>query len=71
MINDIFITKKKILQQAYHAATVIRQMQRMALNSGGSSGRSCSSNSNNATNDANDANAQQSSCVNGGPNNNK
>lgn len=30
----------KLLQQAYHAATVIRQMQRMALNSGGSGGRS-------------------------------
>lgn len=27
-------------KQAYHAATVIRQMQRMALNSGGSGGRS-------------------------------
>lgn len=62
-------------KQAYHAATVIRQMQRMALSSGGSSGRSpignrpnsCgSSNSNNNSNpdDQNSSNDQQS-CVNG------
>lgn len=47
-------------KQAYHAATVIRQMQRMALSSssGGSSGRSPIGNRCDSTN---------SSCVNGGP----
>lgn len=46
-------------QQAYHAATVIRQMQRMALSSsGGSSGRSPVGNRNNS-----DENSPQ--CING------
>uniref|UniRef100_A0A336JXH2 Calcium/calmodulin-dependent protein kinase type 1 n=1 Tax=Culicoides sonorensis TaxID=179676 RepID=A0A336JXH2_CULSO len=64
-------------KQAYHAATVIRQMQRMALNSGGASGRSHANNSSSSINPSNEtSNAgnscqTSSSCINGGPNNNK
>ncbi|XP_063703604.1 calcium/calmodulin-dependent protein kinase type 1 isoform X2 [Culicoides brevitarsis] len=54
-------------KQAYHAATVIRQMQRMALNSGGSSGRSQASLNIAAATAA--TTEESSSCVNGSTNN--
>lgn len=55
ILNNKKINEILPLQQAYHAATVIRQMQRMALSSGGSSGR----NSNNSR-------SEIDNCVNGG-----